>query len=374
MFAIVIPEVTLEDLRRLCSHIASVNAASTAISYLKVSEPEQTKRRKLEMIKRREATISTLKTYFKSEQELDEVLLEIMEHMHRKIENYATSLASSAISNYTTELISLFKTVIYYDPKTNSIVHADLGVAYDKNKMPKEFKDIYGELPSWILNVVISKCGIKSTQDIKASLVEYIKKYAKKHKSELLTDKKLEIDSSYIVELIARGWPDIPIKPRAKSQIESAINQLSHSYPLEDPEINEIMVSIEGTKIIIERMKISPPPPPDLYDITEIQGINNVIITANYLEKLQNELSNIQAIDFSANVGGGNIQLLKVSMDVIKFLKLTNFLNKFSNTIKNASLTIYFEKRMKKENILELFRRIGVEEKMLRLRKSGESR
>jgi hypothetical protein len=29
---------------------------------------------------------------------------------------------------------------------------------------------------------------------------------------------------------------------------------------------------------------------------------------------------------------------------------------------------------MKKENILELFRRIGVEEKMLRLRKSGESR
>jgi hypothetical protein len=374
MFAIVIPEVTLEDLRRLCSHIASVNAASTAISYLKVSEPEQTKRRKLEMIKRREATISTLKTYFKSEQELDEVLLEIMENMHRKIENYATSLASSAVSNYTTELIRLFKTVIYYDPKTNSIVHADLRVTFDKNKMPQDFKNIYGELPSWILNAVISKCGIKSARDMEAILKEYIKMYAEKHKSELLADKKVEIESSYTVELIARGWPNIPIKPIAKSQIESAINQLTGLYFLRDPDIDKIKVSIEDTKIIIERVKVLPPPPPDLFDVAEIQGINNVTITVNSLEKLQNELSNIQAIDFSANIGGGNIQLLKVSMDVIKFLKLTNFLNKFSNTIKNASLTIYFEKRMKKENILELFRRIGVEEKMLRLRKSGESR
>ncbi|MEM1558310.1 MAG: hypothetical protein QXG12_06935, partial [Thermoproteota archaeon] len=117
MFAMVIPEASPEDLSRLCSQIASVNAASTAINYLKIGEPEQAKRRRLDMIKRR-PTIPTLKDYFRSEQEFEEVLLEIMEYMHRKIESYAASLASSAISNYTADLINLFKTVVYYDPTT----------------------------------------------------------------------------------------------------------------------------------------------------------------------------------------------------------------------------------------------------------------
>jgi hypothetical protein len=375
MFAIVIPEVSLDSLRRLCSHIASVNAASTVISYLKVSEPEQAKRRKLDIIKRG-PTIPMLEGFFKNEQEFENVLLEIMEHMHKKIESYATSIASSAISNYTTELIRLFKTVVYYDPRTNSIVHADLGVTFDK--MAKEFKEVYGELPSWILNTVSGRCGIRKAPDIRASLIEYIKKYAEKHKSELLADKKLGIDSSYIVESMAKGWPEIPIKPISKSQVESAVRQLSGSYSLEDPDINEIKVSMEDTKIVIERVKALPPPVEELYSIAEIRGINNVTIIATFfekkesLEKLKSELSEVQAVDFSANVGRGKIELSKVPADVIQSLKLGSFLQNFRKIIPDASLTIHFEEKMKKEKLLEWFKRIGVDEKMLKLKKPGE--
>jgi hypothetical protein len=368
MFAMVIPDASLDDLRRLCNQIASVNAASTAISYLKIAEPEQARRKKLDMI-RRGPTIPTLKHYFKSDQEFEDVLLEIMEHMHRKIESYAASLASSAISNYTADIISLFKTVIYYDPKTDSLVHADLRVAPERTA--KEFKEVYGELPSWILNAVSSKCGIKKSSDIRASLIEFIKKYAEKHKSELLADRRLEIDSSYIVESIAKGWSEIPIKPAAKSHVESAVKQLSGPQFLEDPDINEIKVSIEDMKIVIERVKAPPPPPEDLYSIAEIQGINNIVVAVAFLGRLKRELSSVQAVDFSVNVEKGSINLSKVSTDVIEALKLDSFLRKFMNSVTNVSLTIHFEEKMKREKLLEWFRKVGIDEKMLKLRKPG---
>lgn len=368
MFAMVIPDVLPEQLSRLCSQIASVNAASTAINYLKIGEPEQAKRRRLDMIKRG-PTISTIKEYFRSEQEFEEVLLEIMEHMHRKIESYAASLTSSAISNYTADLINLFKTVVTYDPATDSIIHVDLRVTPERTA--NEFKDIYGELPAWILNAVSGKCNIRKTPDIKASLIEYIKKYAEKHKSILLADKRLEIDSTYIVESIVKGWPEIPIKPVSKSAVESAVKLLSGTYSLIDPEINEIKVSIEDAKIIIERIRLPLPPPPEEYNVVEVHGINNVIIMVAYFDKLKPHLSNIQAVDFSLNIRGGSVNLSKLPLEVVEVLNIKNLLEKFRSNVTNVSLTIYFEERMKREKMLEQFRRIGVDENMIKLKKSG---
>jgi len=374
MFAIVLPKISLSDLEKLCSEIASVNAASTAISYLRVGEPEQAKRRKLDILKK-EPTIPTLKEYFKSEQEFESILLEIIEQMHRKIEGYAVSLASSAISNYTADLINLFRTVIYYDPKTGRMVHTDLSVTRSPDKTVKEFKDLYGELPSWIINAVCSKCNVKKVRDIATSLIEYIKKYAIKgdNKSMLLKGMRLELDALPIMESIARGWPEIPIKPISKEQILSAIKQLSNVYILEDSDVNEIVVSIEDSKIIIGRVKEPRPLPSDEeYSVVEIRGINNVMIAVAHFEKLKDALSNVQAVDFSVNIGGGSINLSRVSMDIIKVLKLDDVLRKFRNDVLNVSITLHFEKKMKKEEFLGWFRRVGIDEKMLRLKKPGE--
>ncbi|MEM2240496.1 MAG: hypothetical protein QXL27_09410 [Candidatus Bathyarchaeia archaeon] len=368
MFAMVIPEASPEDLSRLCSQIASVNAASTAINYLKIGEPEQAKRRRLDMIKRG-PTIPTLKDYFRSEQEFEEVLLEIMEYMHRKIESYAASLASSAISNYTADLINLFKTVVYYDPTTDSITHGDLRVTPERTA--NEFKDIYGELPAWILSAVSGKCNIRKTPDIKASLIEYIKKYAEKHKSVLLADRRLEVDSTYIVESVVKGWSEIPIKPVSKSAVESAVKILSGTYSLIDPEINEIKVSIEDAKIMIERVRLPLPPPPEEYNIVEVHGINNVIIMVAYFDKLKPHLSNIQAVDFSLNIRGGSVNLSKLPLEVVEALNIKNLLEKFRSNVTNVSLTMYFEEKMKREKMLEQFRKIGVDENMIKLKKTG---
>ncbi|MEM2373166.1 MAG: hypothetical protein QXI11_01860, partial [Thermoproteota archaeon] len=368
MFAMVIPEASPEDLSRLCSQIASVNAASTAINYLKIGEPEQAKRRRLDMIKRG-PTIPTLKDYFRSEQEFEEVLLEIMEYMHRKIESYAASLASSAISNYTADLINLFKTVVYYDPTTDSITHGDLRVTPERTA--NEFKDIYGELPAWILSAVSGKCNIRKTPDIKASLIEYIKKYAEKHKSVLLADRRLEVDSTYIVESVVKGWSEIPIKPVSKSAVESAVKILSGTYSLIDPEINEIKVSIEDEKIMIERVRLPLPPPPEEYNIVEVHGINNVIIMVAYFDKLKPHLSNIQAVDFSLNIRGGSVNLSKLPLEVVEALNIKNLLEKFRSNVTNVSLTMYFEEKMKREKMLEQFRKIGVDENMIKLKKTG---
>jgi hypothetical protein len=364
MFAIVLPKVSLDDLRKLCSEIASVNAASRAIEYLKVGKVEH-RRKKLDIIKN-EPAVSTLKDYFETEQEFESILLEIIEQMHRKIESYATSLASSAISNYTADLISLFKTVVYYDPKTNMIVHADLSIA--PSSTVKEFKDLYGELPSWIISAVCSKCNVKRIQDIKTSLIEFIKKYVIKedNKHKLLKGIKLELDASPIIESIAKGWSEIPIKPIAKEQILSAVKQLSNVYFLEDPDINEIVISIEDTKIIIKKEEIYIPPPPDeVYDIAEIRETDNVIIAIAHFEKLKDELGNVQAVDFSANIGKGSISLSKIPVDIIKILKLDSILRKYRNDISNAYIKIYFEEKIKREKLLEWFRKVGIDEKSL---------
>ncbi len=368
MFAMVIPDVSLEDLSRICNHIASVNAASTAINYLKVGEPEQVRRRRINMIKRA-PTIPTLKEYYESEQEFEEVLLEIMEHMHKKIESYAAGLTSSAISNYTANLISLFKTVVYYDPVIDSITHADLRVTLERSA--NKFEEVYGELPAWILNAVSGKCNIRKTPDIKASLIEYVKKYAEKHKHDLLAGKRLEMDSTYMVESIVKGWPEIPIKPVSKSAVESAVKILSGIYPLPDPEINEVKVSVEDAKIVVERVKALPPPPPEEYNVVEVYGTNNVTITVMHLGKLEPHLSSIQAVDFSANIRGGSVDLSKLPLRVVEVLNIKNMLEKFGGDLRNVSLTMYFEERMKREKILEQFRRIGVDENMIKLKKSG---
>jgi hypothetical protein len=190
----------------------------------------------------------------------------------------------------------------------------------------------------------------------------------------LLNGMKLELDALYIIEAIARGWPEIPIKSMSRDQILSAVKQLSGTYILEDTDINEIFVLIEDTKISIGKVeKPRPPiPPEEEYSIAEIRGINNVIIAVAHLGKLKDTLSNVQAVDFSASIGRGNINLSRVSMDVIKILKLNDVLQKFGNDISNVSITLYFEEKMKKEKFLEWFRKVGIDERMLRLKKPGE--
>jgi len=372
MFAIVIPQMSPKSLESLCDHIATVNASSTVIEYITPKEPELSKRRKLQLI-RRVSAVSTLKDFYETEEDFERVLLDILEVKHKKIENYCTSKATSAIKDYTSELISLFKTVVYFNPEKGSVIHTNLVV------VPREaevFGEIYGELPAWILNAVKSKCGIKGQSDIRASLISYVKNYAEKRKSDLLMGKALKIDGSYLIEAIMKGWKEIPIKPLSRQEIENAIRFLGGSYPVTDPEINEIKVSIEDLEITIERVKPPELPPfrPESYDIIEIQGVNNTTIGLSSLDKLNSSLQ-IAAIDVDLDLDfktrRGRILASKVSVGIAKALKTAEVLMQFRDDIRDATLKIYLEEKKDRSEILKSLRNIGIDERMISLKKSG---
>ena len=371
MFAIVIPEISPKSLEQLCDHIATVNAASTVIEYIVPKELELYKHRRLQLL-RRIPTVSTLKDFYRTDEEFEKVLIDILEVKHKKIESYCASQSASAIKDYTSKLISLFTTVVYFDPEKGSITHAKLAVTPSE---VREFSKIYGELPTWILNAVKSKCRIKSHSDIRASLVSYIKSYVEKHKPELLAGKTLEIDGSYLIEAIMKGWSEIPVKPISKAETEHAISLLGGQYAVVDPQINMIRVLVKDLRILVERVR--PPPlslPPTGYNIVEIRGVNNVAIGLLELNRLSSSLGIIAVdldLDLDLKTRMGKISISQISVDIANTLKVSEVLTQFKDSVRAAVLKIHLEERRNENEILKSLRSVGINELMVTLRRSG---
>jgi hypothetical protein len=131
MFAIVVPIIEKELLQGLCSRIAEVNAAKKVVSHLRVEKVEEIRRRRLELA-RRAPTYQTLIDLLKEREErFEDIILEVMDTLQRKIEDYAKNSTNTAVQNYITELVGSFKNIIYFDVNKNAFVKDTLRVRYE---------------------------------------------------------------------------------------------------------------------------------------------------------------------------------------------------------------------------------------------------
>ncbi len=372
LFAIVVPEFRLEDQKELCEYIAQVNASAKLIDYIKPKDIKEIRRRRLDVAKRAPA-YDFLRELYKDEKFFEDIMIEVMDAMLQKIDNYASRTAIAAIQNYTVKMVSLFNTIIYCDPAAKSIKKDKLSVT---SRTIKDLKSLYGEIPSWIADAVSTKCGIKDVSDLKAAILDYVKNYAARRKTDLLSWRRLEIDGKVIITALGGGWPEIPLKPKSISIVEAAIKNLGGSYAVADPEIHSINISVEDLKIIIEPaiMRPPPPPPPELFDAVEVEGINNVMIGLTLVTNPQYS-DRLSAISLRIDLRKkGLIDIRRCAREVFTSLDVNKILSNYRNDVAESHLTIFFKEKMKKEEIIGMLRMVGVDERMVKFRRGGESK
>ncbi|MEM3390585.1 MAG: hypothetical protein QW491_14450 [Thermoproteota archaeon] len=371
LFAIVVPEFRLEDQKELCEYIAQVNASANLTEYIKPKDIKEVRRRRLDVAKRT-PTYDLLRTLYEDEKSFEDIMIEVMDAMLQKIDNYASRTAIAAIQNYTAKMISLFNTIIYYDPGSKSIKKDRLSISLETIK---DLRDLYGEIPSWIASAVSTKCGVKGVDDLRASLLDYVKNYAAKYKADLLSWKRLEIDGKVIKFALGGGWPEIPLKPKSISIVETVIKSLGGSYAVPDPEINSIKVSVEDLKIILEPATMPPPPPqsPELYDVVEVKGINNVMIGLTLVTNPQYS-DRISAVSLRVDLKKkGLIDIRQCVREAFINLEVNKLLNTYRNDIAESYLTVFLKEKMKKEDIIGMLRMVGMDERIVEFRRSGAS-
>lgn len=131
MLAVIVPSIGKELFERLCSRIAEVHAARMVVSYLRVEKVEEMRRKRLELA-RRAPTYQTLIDLLKEREErFEDIILEVMDTLQRKIEDYAKNCTNTAVQDYVSELVGSFKHVIYFDVKKGVFVKDTLRVKYE---------------------------------------------------------------------------------------------------------------------------------------------------------------------------------------------------------------------------------------------------
>ena len=131
MMAVVWPHMELELLERLCDKIAEVHAAKRVVEYLKVAEIEEMKKKRLELAKRTPTYQTLIDILKEREERFEDIILDVMESLQKKIEDYAKSCTTMAVHDYVGDLVGSFRNIIYFDPKRDTFISDRLGVRYE---------------------------------------------------------------------------------------------------------------------------------------------------------------------------------------------------------------------------------------------------
>lgn len=129
MFAVVVPRIEKKLIERLCSRIAEVHAAMKVVKHLKVEKVEEARKKKLELA-RRAPSYQTLVDLLK-EEKFEDIILEVMDVLLKRIEEYAKNYTNIAVQDYVGEFVGSFKDIIYFDAKKDGFVKDTLGVKYE---------------------------------------------------------------------------------------------------------------------------------------------------------------------------------------------------------------------------------------------------
>jgi hypothetical protein len=258
MFAVVVPIVEKESLEKIVRSLANIEASERAVKAFTNSEVLKTFAS--QEIERRKDLKDYMVMKGYTEEQVRQIVISAITTLKKGLESVAQQLASTAVQDFVSEYISLFKKVISYDPGSGSIVDKDLAV-----KAEGESKDLEKAIASvhiWIANAIMANLNVKREQDIRAQLVSWIKGEFLKNEEvqeKLRKEKSYELDIESVKELLIKGYSKIQIKPRSIQEIEVAIRGLS-GILIESENLGNVELKVKDKYLILERVKLIPPP------------------------------------------------------------------------------------------------------------------
>jgi hypothetical protein len=380
MFAVVVPIVEKESLEKIVRSLANIEASERALKAFTNSEVLKTFAS--QEIERRKDLKDYMVRKGYTEEQVRQIFINAITTLKKGLESVAQQHASTAVQDFVSEYISLFKKVISYDPGSGSIVDKDLTV-----KVEGESKDLEKAIASvhiWIANAIMANLNVKREQDIRAQLMSWIKgeflKNEEVQKKLLSEEKSYELDIESVKELLIKGYSEIPIKPRSIQEIEVAIRGLS-GILIESKNLGNIELKVKDKYLILERVKLIPPPsqsPPRGVKGFATSNINAVITFLSLLNMNKNTPSIVQREQLFEKIRSVSVQAeleleeqkTEKSTAVISFkgpigalleLALLEYFNRHRNNIKQCNLLVELASEIDEETVRQWINNIGID-------------
>jgi len=365
MFAIVVPFIDENTLGRLIQSLSEIKASKVIVDMLKSDEGKRKLADKVEKTHRTLLDIMDIR----SEEYFRQIVIEILEKFRERLEDYAQQLNNVAVQNFTSDFIGMFRHVITYDPKTNSI--ATYNVSINVQEQPQEISKIFASFPVWLIATLKGQLNIADAPNIRAKLTEWLKNEAIKSKSRLIKGEILIFNIPSILECFKRGWSEIPIKPASINDVKLAINSLKGELVVDDPELKLIQISVTDNDITIKLKKevITPPKPKprpsELIKKFTVSDSDSVIIVLSSISSISQNIKainlDLRAFDIKRKVESVQIEI-KGEYDKIKTLTepIIRFINRYKNDLTLCELTLEFIEPIKKPDAEAIINKLGL--------------
>ena len=368
IFAVVVPDIPDDTLKRLCNRIAEVKAANRAVSYYKIEEVEVAKKKKLELAKK--MPIGNLIEYLSRGEErrwLEDLVIEAIDSIQKGLQEYANKYTTTAVQNYVTDITSIFKIIIYYDPENDVFKKDSLTV---KGEYKKNFEKIYGELPEWIVNSVKNTCKIYDVKNIRS----YIKEKIIKPKSEIYVEseeeKVEELSLQYLPEQIAKGWSKHPIKILSKEDVRKAIKSLTGSLSV-TPYVSitiegskdgkSVKVKVKPLKKKVKKEKTRKSIKTDSFKIRKDAENIQIMLVSLLSEEEFSDM--INTISLNVSLQGGEILVKNMEKEILENISenIIEIIDHIKDSLKNISLIVKLKTAVKVEELKEKLDKLGVD-------------
>jgi hypothetical protein len=367
MFAVIIPYLDEDGLSRLVESLAEIKASEVVVEMLK--KPEGVDKLAEEIVKQRRTLMDMLRREGRPEEELRRIVVETLVMLRRRLEDFAKQHANTAVQNFTSDLISVFRKIIAYDPCTGQFEIKDIRVGFREGV--HELGKVFASLPIWLSDTVKGSLEVADASNIRSQLIEWIKKDVRREKvrEQLVEHGEFRYDINNIVEALVRGWCDIPIKPISIDSIRAAIKALDGSkIQVEDVEPRVIEIAVEDRYFVLKVVEIiqRPQPPPQVgVEGFKVLDIDDTItlLSAKRDRWLASNVRRIRVLIHSRSGDRGEDRIdISGSLDRISELvdPVIRYLNRFRDDVERCELEVLLNRRVEKREVVQKLSNMGL--------------
>ena len=375
LFCIVVPTFDKSTLIDICTFVAEIKASNKVVEYIR----SETERR---LLIEKDPACRQLRSLLEAqkrpdlEEKINEIIVEAIEKMQKRIEEYASSMYVERVNSYASELCRAFNIIIFYKPEAEAITVDSLTLSPPGRV--RDLPSVYGELPKVLVRYIRVKCRVHESGELQTHLIGYLEQYAIRHKEELQSGRMLRISEQFLIDALKRGWKNLPVKPLSEDAIKGAIDLLAGEYPVKDPEVKKVKISIEGPRgqrtIIIKRPIPPKPPRPKSEHVTvreqereymsiTIREKDNVILGVRGLLGEEEIGQRVAKVTMSIRLrSGGQIQLTGLRPEELTMLfgdidQLVALLSELRDFTSSMVLRADFITHMKEKELTKLVRK-----------------
>ncbi|MCL7389666.1 MAG: hypothetical protein LZ173_07020 [Thaumarchaeota archaeon] len=370
MFAIVVPETSKSTLIDLVTKLAEIEACEKVNELIssnveRLAEQELASRKELTKI----AHWAGL-----TEERFKQIIMEAIKMVREKIKTFTVQLTSSAVQDFVSSFISVFKKVITYNPETEAFEVKDLNI-WASNEGIKRLDQVFASLPVWISNTIVSTLKVRDAHGIAEQIKSWIKQSVSKSdiiRDAILKTGKHSMSIDGIVDALVRGWKEIPVKPLSIAAIETGINELNEiRIPVDDPMIGVVVLHIKDRELIIEKIGILPPPSPPAPPTRRVTSFkvfsrDKVAILLSYMARSGKLTELIHRIDLELQLGQkeDNKAVVKISGTSDKVVVLApeimSIINKHMNELTLCKAEVALKAGVEEKRVKEELNKVGL--------------